>query len=1046
MELTRRGFIKATGAAFATSLAYGLATRSDTLAFADSADWKLINTEEYTNICCYCAGGCGTIVSVRDGELINLEGDSDHPINQGGLCSKGASQFQLRNIVTENTREVIRNPNRNTTPRVRRPGATEWTEITWDTAIAEIARHVKETRDATFVETEDGVTVNRTEAIASLGGSQQNNEEDYLILKSMRSLGVVILDNQARVCHSSTVSGLAATFGRGSMTGHWCDFKNADVILTCGSNNVENHPESSRWVQRAVENGGTWICVDPRYTRTAAVADIYCPIRSGTDIAFWGGMINYIIEHDKWQHEYVLNYTNASYLIDPTYHFDVETGLFSGWDAEHEKYVTTSWGYQTEETREPNTADGGAFAYTRNEKVPEFTPPSLKVPKKDPTLTDPLCCFNVMKQHYSRYDLETVCNICGMDKETLELVYETYTATGAPEKSGALLYALGQTQHHYGAQNTRAMSLVQLILGNVGIAGGGVNALRGEPNVQGASDFALLVYDFPGYLKWPTAANHPNLRTWLETETNSDGYYTNKPKFFISALREWYGEHATLENDFGYDWLPKIGSKDYTTISSFELMDDGTTKGYFCWGMNPAHSAANASFVRQSLSKLDWLVAIDWVETETACFWKAPDLDPTTIDTEVYLLPAALIYEKSGSIANSGRWVQWRHKALDPVGEALPDYEICDRLWKEIVSLYREEGGACPEAILNVKWDYHIDGVMDPRAVAWGVNGYTWGENWDSRTLLSTFADLQADGSTSCALWIYAGYYCNNDAKLDPDSQAINNRSLEDKGGLGLYSQWSFCWPLNRRVLYNRASADANGKPWNPERAIVEWTGSEWLLNDVPDFGASTKAPDGSTVWTPPNNKAFMMTWEQNARFVCSTLKDAALPEHYEPFESPTDNALNGSQNSPMIQFANHPSVKRGDRSEYPYNVTTYSVVEHWQTGAQTRGCPVLVEAMPDQFIELSVELAQEKGISNGDKVRVWNNRGEVVVTAFVTRRVKPLQVNGTTTHQVGMVHHWSWAGSYSTGDTVNDLAPNVGDPNSFIPEYKAFLVNLEKA
>ena len=830
------------------------------------------------------------------------------------------------------------------------------------------------------------------------------------------------------------------------MTGHWNDFKNSDVLLACGSNNAENHPESARWVGAARDKGAINIVVDPRYTRTAAVADYYCPIRPGTDIAFWGGMVNYIIENDKWQKEYVLNYTNASYLIDPAYNFDVETGLFSGWDAEKGQYVTSSWGYQTETVEEPNTSAGGAFAYVLQEGTPEFTPPSKKVPKKDMTLTDPQCSFNKFKEHYARYDIDTVTNICGMDKESLETVYEIYASTGAPERVGAILYALGQTQHHYGSQNTRIMSLVQLLLGNVGVPGGSVNALRGEPNVQGATDAALLVYDFPGYLKWPTVEKHASLRKWLETETLSDGYYTNKPKFFISALKEWYGDNATVENDFGYDWLPKIGKDlDFTTMSTFEHMDSGLLKGYFCWGMNPANSTANTKFAREAMSKLDWLVAVDWVETESACFWKAPDLDPATIQTECYFLPAALIYEKMGSIVNSGRWIQWRYKAVDPVDLAKPDYEICDLLWREIVRLYQEEGGACPEAILNVKWDYTVDGKFDPRCVSMALNGYKWADTWEDRELLSTFGDLAADGSTACAMWIYSGFYANNDAKFDPSEQNVGGRSREDKTDLGLYPGWAYAWPLNRRILYNRASADMEGKPWNPERNVVEWNGSEWITNDVPDF-AFKKQVDGKTEWIAPNNKAFMMTWEQVGRFVCSTMKDMPLPEHYEPFESRVDNKLNGRQNSPCIMFADRDSVRQSNKEDHPIVATTYSVVEMWQSGSQTRGCPVLVESRPEQFIEMSVELAEEKGIANGDVVRVWNDRGDVKVSAFVTRRIKPLEVDGEVCHVVGMIHHWGWAGTYSTGDTVNDLTPNVGDPNSYIPEYKAFLVNVEKA
>jgi formate dehydrogenase major subunit len=587
------------------------------------------------------------------------------------------------------------------------------------------------------------------------------------------------------------------------------------------------------------------------------------------------------------------------------------------------------------------------------------------------------------------------------------------------------------------------MSLVQLLLGNVGVAGGGVSALRGEPNVQGATDMAMLVYDFPGYLKWPTVASHPTLRTWLETETAGDGYYTNKAKFFISALKEWFGEAATFENDYGYDLLPKIPKgKDFTTISTFELMDTEDLKGYFLWGQNPAHSSPNAKFARQAMSKLEWMVCVDWVETETSTFWKAPDLDSSTIDTEVFLLPAALIFEKSGTIANSGRWLQWRYKAVEPNGEALPDYEICDRLWTKLVNLYSTEQGVCPEPILSTKWDYHIDGKCDPRAVAMALNGYTIADG----KLLSTFGSLKADGTTACALWIYTGFYANNDSPLDPATQKVGARGQDDPSELGLYPGWSYAWPLNRRIIYNRASADMQGKPWNQSRKLVEWTGEKWDNFDVPDFVASSTAADGTVTPIPPNNKAFFMAWEQNARLMCSTMKDMPLPEHYEPFESPTDNVLNGRENSPCIQFADNASVKRGTREDYPIAVTTYSVVEQWQTGSQTRGCPVLVESMPEQFIEISEELAAERNINNGDKVKVFNNRGSVELFAMVTCRFKPHTINGKTVHQAGMVHHWGWAGSYSTGDIVNDLAPNVGDPNCYVPEYKAFLIDIEKA
>lgn len=830
------------------------------------------------------------------------------------------------------------------------------------------------------------------------------------------------------------------------MTSHWIDFQNTDVILHCGSNSVENHPLSSRWLNKAHENGAKWIVVDPRYTRTAEMADIYCPIRSGTDIAFYGGMYNYIIEHDLWQHEYVLNYTNASYLLDPAYEFDPETGFFSGWDPEARKYSAATWHYQIESETPWDTEPNGDYAWVKKPGTPIFTPPEHEVVKKDLTLQDPMCVWNKFKEHYSRYDLDTVSSICGMDKETLELVYKTYGSTGQPGKAGTILYALGQTQHTYGAQNTRAMSVLQLLLGNVGIPGGGVNALRGEPNVQGATDMGMMVNEHPAYLKWANTTDRSSLRKWLESQTYSNGYYTNKPKFLISSLKEWFGENATFENDYGYDWWPKVpASPDYTMMSTFELMSQESIKGYFNWGMNPAASAPNAKFAREAMAKLEWLVVVDQVHTESATFWKAPDMNPKEIQTEVYYLPCALIYEKPGTILNSGRWLQWRYEAVKPWDEAKPDYEICDLLYKELTRLYQEEGGANPDPILKMKWDYYVDDKMDPRAVCMALNGYRVAGSSipDAKVdLCKGYSELQADGSTACAMWIYSGFWNNKEDILNPAAQPIGRRDNYDASHVGLFSNWAYSWPDNRRILYNRASSDPQGKPWNPDKVLNYWDGSKWVLIDRPDFVA---AKNGEPV--PPNNNAFFMLWEQNGRLESYGMVDGPLPEHFEPFETPIDkNPLNGQLQNPMLAFGDMPSVKRGSAEEYPIIATTYSVTELWQTGSQSRSCPALLEAMPDQFIEISEELAKEKGIKSGDMVRVWNNRGSATVPAVVTIRIKPLYVEGENRHIIGMTHHFGWAGTFGTGDVVNDLTPNVGDPNTFVPEYKAFLVNIAKA
>ena len=1032
MELSRRSFFKR-GLAFGASAAAAATASAETV--HAEAPYKLRNVKEVTNICCYCSGGCGTICSSRDGELINLEGDPDHPVNLGGLCPKGAAMWGLRNVVTADRKAKL-HPDRPLYPMVRRPGKKEWERLSWDEAVNEIARHIKTTRDATFVEKEDGITVNRCDGISSFGAAQLNNEEGWLVQKFARSMGILSIDNQTRVCHSSTVAGLAPSFGRGSMTSHWCDFANSDVIMSIGSNNVENHPLSSRWVERAQDKGAKWIVVDPRYSRSAAQADIYARIRPGTDIAFYGGLIRYIIENKLYQKEYILHYTNAACILRPDFKFNEETGLFSGWDPETKRYDNETWGYDVDKKVGWDTTPGSAFSWVNDPNVPKFKTPDLKVLKRDMTLSDPNCVLNVMRRHYARYTPEMVHRVTGMDMDVMKKVWDTFASTGRPDKAGSILYALGQTQHSYGSQNCRAMCVVQLLLGNIGIAGGGINALRGEPNVQGSTDVGASSHQAPGYLAWPTAKSHPTLAKYLSTETYAAGYYSNKPKFWVSALKEWFGDNATFENDYCYDLLPKIAPKkdygDFSTIMSFNDMRDDKIKGYMCWGMNPAHSTPNAKHARHAMAKLDWLLVADWFQTETSLFWCAPDMKPEEVQTEVYFLPAALIYEKIGSINNSGRWIQWREKAVEPPGECKSDFEMMMLIWDKLCELYRKEGGACPDQILKTNMNYRINGKADLRALCWALNGYSVKD----QKLIPGYAALKADGTTACGIWIFSGYYNNEAEKMDPMKQPCTRRNKSDPSGLGLFPEWSFAWPANRRILYNRASADPEGRPWDPKRTLVEWKGDHWLQNDVGDF-VTAKGPD---------DKAFFMTWEQNARLFAYGMADGPLPEHFEPHEAPVKNLLNGAGGNPCIRFADDPSVKRGSVKDFPIVVTTYSVVEHWQTGTQTRNIPWLNELIPCNFIELSEELAAEKGIKNGDMVHVWNNRGSVNVAAMVTKRMKPMEIDGKMTHVVGMPHHFSWATNMARGDNVNDLTPNVGDPNSYIPEYKAFLVNLEKA
>ena len=788
---------------------------------------------------------------------------------------------------------------------------------------------------------------------------------------------------------------------------------------------MENHPLSSRWVERAQDKGAKWIVVDPRYTRSAARADIYGRIRPGTDIAFYGGLIKYILDNNLYHKDYIIHYTNAACLIRPGFGFDPKTGTFSGWNPETRKYDNEAWGYDVESKQIWDTAPGAAYDWVNKPGTPKFKTPDLKILKRDETLQDPNCVLNVMKRHYARYTPDVVSRVTGMDKDVLMKIWEVYASTGRPDRAGSLLYALGQTQHTYGGQNCRAMCIVQLLLGNIGISGGGLNALRGEPNVQGSTDIGANVADMPGYLAWPHGKTHPTLAKYLEAETYAAGYYTNKPKFMVSMLREWFGANATVDNDYCYDLLPKCSPKldfgNYSTMMTFHHMRDNRIKGYFCWGMNPAVSTANAKNARKSMAKLDWLVVADWFLTETSTFWRAPDMKPEDVNTEVYFLPAALIFEKIGSINNSGRWIQWREKAVEPLGEAISDFEILMKLYERIAALYKAEGGACPDQILKANYDYYIDGKPNLLKLCWALKG---------------FNELQADGTTANGIWIFSGYFNNNDARMDPMKQPMTRRGKDDPTGLGLFPGWSFSWPANRRILYNRASADPQGQPWNPKRVLVKWDGTKWIQNDVGDFPTAL----------PPQDNAFFMTWEQRARLFSYPMVDGPLPEHFEPTESPTKNVLNGADKNPLARFTKDPSVMLGDPKEFPIVATTYSVTEHWQTGTQTRNVPWLNELIPSNFIEISKELADEKGIKPGDKVRVWNRRGSVVVDAMITIRMKPQMINGVKTHVVGLPHHFAWEGKFATGDNINDLTPNVGDPNSFIPEFKAFLVNVEKA
>ncbi len=810
------------------------------------------------------------------------------------------------------------------------------------------------------------------------------------------------------------------------MTNHWIDIKNSDCILIMGSNAAENHPISFKYVTQAMENGATLISVDPRYTRTSSKADIYTALRSGTDIAFLGGMIKYILDNKLYNQDYVASYTNAPFLVKKGFKF--EKGFFSGYKKNTSgpilgKYDKSSWSFQMD--------DKG-------------------IPKKDRSLKNKRSVFQLLKKHFSRYNLDVVSKVTGTPREDLQRVYKAYTATGAQGKAGTIMYAMGWTQHTTGTQNIRTMAIIQLLLGNMGVAGGGVNALRGESNVQGSTDHCLLWHIWPGYLKTPRASND-SLKAYnakytpKSNDALSANWWSNYPKYSVSLLKSYFGDKATADNQFGYNWLPKVDDGlGYSWFDLFDAMYNKEIKGFFAWGMNPACSGSNAGKIRQALQNLDWMVNVNIFDNETGSFWKGPQTDPSKIKTEVFMLPAAVSVEKEGSITNSGRWMQWRYQGPRPLGNSRPDGEIIMALGHKLKAVY-EKDGAFPEPIANLKWDYETNGVYDPHKVAKEINGYflkdvtVKGKNFAKGSLVPSFAYLQADGSTSSGNWLYCNSYTEK-------GNMSARRSQEDApNNIGLYPNFSWCWPVNRRIIYNRASVDLKGRPLDKDQWVIRWNGKKWE-GDVPDGGWPPL--DNYDNPNPKSKHAFIMRKHGHAQIFGPGLKDGPFPEHYEPLECPVDkNYLNPVMVNPTAAvYASKADAHATCDPRFPYVATTYRVTEHWQTGLMTRTQPWLLEMQPQVFVELSEELGKLKNIKNGERVMVQSARGKLEATAVVTKRFTPFKVAGTTIHQVGLPWHfgWRWPDN-GREDSANLLTPPSGDPNTRIPETKAFMVNVVK-
>ena len=815
---------------------------------------------------------------------------------------------------------------------------------------------------------------------------------------------------------------------------------------------AECHPVAFRWPMKAKLKGAKLIHVDPRFTRTSAMANIYAPLRAGSDIAFLGGLIRFVTNDERWNkdpffREYLVNYTNAATLLREDFK-DTEDldGLFSGLlhhaDAKAEwpfngtacQYDTSTWQYAR---GGPAGEKGGAGRVDRDE-----------------TLQHPRTVFQVVKRHFSRYTPRMVENVTGCPEETFLEVARTVLENSGRDRTTAWAYAVGWTHHTYGPQIIGCCALLQLLLGNIGRPGGGVLALRGHASIQGSTDVPTLYHSIHGYMPAPSALkDHGSLNGYMSSETAATGYWANLPKFLISYLKSMYGDKAVPENDFGYDWHPKIIG-DHSHMPMFVAMREGRVKGMLCIGQNPATSL-NARLQRRGMQNLDWLVVKDNFITETASFWsKAPEVTsgevkPEEIQTEVFFFPSSQVAECEGSFTNTQRMLQWHSRALIPPGQCRSDLWFTYQLGSRLKRMYQDSSRPQDRGIRNLVWRYDPDeppkvqGEPEAEKILKEINGYST-ENPEHH--LAGSAELKDDGSTTCASWIYCGVF------PAPNGNLAKRRQPDPAGTMGAHLNWGWAWPANRRVLYNRASADPKGRPWSERKKWVWWGDGKWEGMDVPDFPADKAPdapgnPDGTGIDAHSGSAPFIMKPDgMGWLFVPAGLVDGPLPTHYEPAESPLKNPLYGQQTNPVLKYwrRNDNLLAAVTDDRYPYVMTTYRLTEHYLAGAMSRWNPWLTELMPELFIEISPELAEEKKIQNKDWVGITTARGRIRARALVTSRLRPLRIGERIIHQVGMPWHWGWQGLV-TGDAVNELTPLVGDPNVSIHEAKAFLCNVEK-
>ena len=849
------------------------------------------------------------------------------------------------------------------------------------------------------------------------------------------------------------------------MTNGWVDIKNTDMLLIMGGNPAENHPCGFKWAIEAKRNrNAKMIVVDPRFTRTASVADMFCQLRVGADIAFLGGLINYVIENNRFAKDYLLNYTNAAFVVNDGFKLP-EDGLYSGFDPASQTYDKSTWNYEEGGDLSGKASSAKADPPQRKAAASGGKPPAPpRLPENiayDLTLEHPRSVFQLLRKQYSRYTPEMVERITGVPKEQFLKVADLFTSVrkdGDMQKVGTIIYAVGWTQHSSGTQTIRTAAMLQLLLGNVGRAGGGVNALRGHSNIQGATDMAGIFDNLPGYLKVPVPAD-TDFKAYIERITpkpskprvwDSFNYWLNTPKFAVSFLKAMYGDAATKQNDWAFHYLPKV-DRNYSWTYIWDNMYNGVVKGIFAFGMNGVAIGPDSKKNIDALKKADWLVVGEIYPDETSEFWRSPGIsadEMKKIQTTVYRLPCAGFAEKDGTFTNSARWLQWKNAALPMPGDCRLDQAIVAEIFLQVRELYKKEGGKFPDPILKLAWGYTDPLNPSLAEVLKEINGKTFADAEDPVTKvqlkagqqLPGFAWLKDDGSTACGNWIYCGAFTEA-------GNLTARRDSSDPSGLGIHQNWAFSWPANRRVLYNRASCDLQGRPWDPARRQVWWNqaAAKWVGHDVPDFKADSKPKD--------HMGPFIMNPEGVGRLFAplGVIADGPFPEHYEPTENPIENPLHpGQTHNPVARRFKTPDDKYGTPKDgYDIICTTYRLTEHYHYW--TKNNPMNVQLVPEPFIEMPEELAQEKGIRGGDTVKVSSIRGTYIAKAMVTKRIKPMIIDGKKTFQIGIPFHWGYRGiAEDEGKTqktlANNLSPAVIDPNAYTPEFKGFLVKVEKA